>query len=108
MSSLLKDARHIQAQFIQSKKQREPEDLARSFAKLIMEDKISAAIKMLDKEASTGILPLTNDVLQQLQEKHPDASPVEPNTLLHGPINAIPESFFENIDETTVFKASLD
>ena len=68
---LLKEIRHIQKQFVKSKKACSSDDISRIFAKLIMEGKISAAMKFLDTESSSGVLTLSNDVIKELEEKHP-------------------------------------
>ena len=47
---LLKEVRYIQHKFKYSKKLKYPEEVGRSFAKYIMEGKISAALKLLDNE----------------------------------------------------------
>ena len=64
---LMKEVRHIQKKFISSKKPRRTEDISRIFAKLIMEGKISAALKFLEMETSKGILSLTDDILEKLK-----------------------------------------
>ena len=73
-----------------------------------MEGKISAALKFLDKESSSGVLTLSNDVTQELNEKHPKAAPVSDNSLLYGPIDYIPKCIFDSIDEMLVLKAALN
>ena len=73
-----------------------------------MEGKVSAALKLLDKESSTGVLNLTEEVLQDLEEKHPKPAPIEENTLLNGPIEKILDCYFDGIDEQTVMKAALN
>ena len=105
---LKKDIRKIQQSFIAAKKPRSADDIAKSFAKLIMHGKISAALKLLDKEGSTGVLNLTDSVMEELHQKHPSPAPIKENTLLQGPVDLVPECFFEHIDEQTVLKAALD
>jgi len=73
-----------------------------------MHGKISAALKLLDKEGSTGVLNLTDSVMEELHQKHPSPAPIKENTLLQGPVDLVPECFFEHIDEQTFLKAALD
>ena len=108
IDQLIREIRYIQKSFTSSKKQRSPDDISRSFSKLIMEGKVSAALKLLDKESSTGVLNLTEEVLQDLEEKHPKPAPIEENTLLNGPIEKILDCYFDGIDEQTVMKAALN
>ena len=61
---LLKEVRFIQGKFVNSKKARTVEDISKVFAKLVFQGKLSAAIKLLDSESSTGLLNLTPEVLE--------------------------------------------
>ena len=67
-----------------------------------MQGKISAALKFLDNESTSGVLSLTPDILAELEKKHPEAEPIADNALLYGPIEHIPSYFFDNINETTI------
>jgi hypothetical protein len=42
-----------------------------------MQGKLSAAIKFLDKESSSGLLDLSPEILEVLKEKHPPASEID-------------------------------
>jgi hypothetical protein len=108
LDELMKEIRHIQKSFTTSRKARPPEDVARSFSKLIMEGKVSAALKMLDRESTTGILNLSEEVLADLQSKHPPPEPIKENSLLEGPEEQILACFFDAIDEQTILKAALN
>ena len=68
---LMKEIRFIQDRFVNSKRARSVEDISRTFAKLVFQGKLTAAIKLLDKENSSGLLNLPDEVLAQLKEKHP-------------------------------------
>jgi hypothetical protein len=107
---LMQEVRKIQSAFKKSGgKQRKPEDTARTFAKLIMEGKISAAIKLLEQDGSSGgLLKLTDEVMEKLKEKHPEPADVEEHSLHAGPVHQVPDALFESIDEQTVLKAALN
>ena len=106
ISALMKECRHIQKKLISSKKQRTTEDIARIFAKLVMEGKLSAALKFLDSANSGGILGLSEKVINDLKSKHPPAEPVADNCLLFGPIEQVKPWFFASIDEQTILSAA--
>ena len=40
----------------------------------------------LNDDACEGVLPLTDDVMLQLRQKHPEAQEAKIGTLLHGPV----------------------
>ena len=50
LNMLMKEIRFIQDRFVNSKRTRSVEDISRTFAKLVFQGKLTAAIKLLDKE----------------------------------------------------------
>ena len=100
----MKEAKTIQRQFKASNKPRRQEDLAKTFAKLVMEGKVSSAMKLLDKANNAGLLDLNDEVITELKDKHPEPEPATDHNLLQGPINEVPSYFFNPIDEQTVMK----
>ena len=107
LDTLMKEIRHIQKNFVSSKKPRRTEDVSRIFAKLIMEGKISTALKFLETKTSKGILSLTDDILEELKEKHPHAATLQQHSLLSGPIGYIPPSIFHSINKDILYKAAF-
>ena len=55
-----------------------------------MQGKLSAAIKFLDKQASSGVLPLSREVISELKEKHSRAREATSGSLLFGPVFEMP------------------
>ena len=51
---------------------RSTDDIARVFSKLMFEGKVKAAIKFIEKNSDCGVLPATDEVIEQLKEKHPE------------------------------------
>ena len=103
---LLKEVLFIQGRFVNLKKARTVEDISKVFAKLAFQGKLSAAIKLLDSESSTGLLNLTPEVLEGLKEKHPEEADIADESLLYGPIDYIPPGVFDLIDEKMIFDAA--
>ena len=91
---------------IRQKKARAVEDIFKVFAKLVFQGKLSAAIKLLDSESSTGLLNLTPEVLEGLKGKHPEAADIADESLLYRPIDYIPPGAFDLIDEKMIFDAA--
>ena len=99
----IQEARSIQNRFRNSTiSRRTHEDSARSFAKLMWEGKVSAALKMLSKDYDNGMLKLDKKLLEELKLKHSASAKVKEDSLLHGLINNVPNSYFSDIDEITV------
>ena len=104
--ALIQESRFIQNRLSKTWKPRSSEDIARIFSKLIMEGKISSALKFLDKESSSGPMKCSDAVLEELKSKHPDGAAVQENSLLFGPVIDIPHFCFDSIDEKDIFNAA--
>ena len=106
LSLLLKEVRFFQGKFVNSKKPRKVEDISKAFSKLVLQGKLTAAMKLLDNESSSGLLDLSPDVLQGLQDKHPEAADITEESLLHGPIDYIPPNVYDLIDEESIYNSA--
>ena len=102
---LVREGRNIQ-QKITTSNQRSSEDKAKTFAKLMLQGKVNAALKLLSTDYNNGVHQINDDVINQLQQKHPIPRPIDDNILLHGPIDRILPSYFDSIDEGTISKAA--
>jgi hypothetical protein len=99
--------RFIQGKFKSLRKVRSVEDMSKTFAKLVMQGKITAAIKLLDKDSSSGLCNLSPEVIEELKQKRPIAAEVQKGTLLYGPLNYVPPNIFDLIDEQTIYNAAM-
>ena len=72
---LLNEGRTIQKR-LENSKMRTEADVSRIFAKLMMEGKVSAAIKFLSENNDSGVLPPDDGTIRELLAKHP--SPFNP------------------------------
>ena len=107
LNMLMKEIRFIQDRFVNSKRARSVEDISRTFAKLVFQGKLTAAIKLLDKENSSGLLNLSDEVLAQLKEKHPVPAEIEEECLLHGPVDLVPPGIFDLVNEQRIVDSAL-
>ena len=72
-----------------------------------MEGQINSALRYLSEDDSRGVLPLTDDVVRQLREKHPDAQRAKLGSLLFGPVEDITDSVYQGINGELVREAAL-
>ena len=79
----------------------------RYLAKLVMEGQINSAMRSLNDDISGGVLPLTDDVMLQLREKHPEAQRAKLKVLLRAPVQDIPDSLFLEINGEMIRDAAL-
>ena len=102
----MREVRFIQARLPKTASPK-PQDRARIFANLIMEGQIKWAMRFLDKDKYHRVLSLTEEIMNQLRQKHPEAQEATLGALLSGPIEPIPDTFFCKINEEMVRKAAL-
>ena len=75
VEGLLNEKRTIQKRLPQRQKPQTTEEKVKIFAKLVLEGKVNAAIRLLDDDSSSGVLPLSAEGIKTLRQKHPDAKP---------------------------------
>ena len=107
ISKLLRECRIIQRRIGKLKGSASP-DKTKVFAKLVLEGQINAALRFVSESSSGGVLPLTDDVMAQLKEKHPNPQPTKLGSLLFGPIDdELPETLYSEINGEMVRQAAL-
>ena len=102
---LLDECRAVQDRLAKSKSP--PQDNLKAFSRLILQGRVSAALRFIGTQ-QTGLLPVTDEVLQDLKSKHPAS--VEPvlESLIKGPLPKVlsQEVIFENIDGNLIYNCS--
>ena len=74
----------------------------------MLEGQINAALRFVSESSSGGVLPLTDDVMAQLKEKHPNPQPTKLGSLLFGSIDdEVPETLYSEINGEMVREAAL-
>ena len=68
---------------------------------------VNGALRLLTNNMSNGILPLSNETLQILSLKHPEAQQAHHKALLRGPKRQIHSIVYEDIDKDLVKKAAI-
>ena len=106
IDTLMNEGRIIQSRIGKGKKY-SPPNRAKIFAKLVMEGQISSVMRFLNDDISGGVLPLTDDVMLQLREKHPEPQPIKSKVLLRGAVQDIPDSLFLEINGEMVLDVAL-
>ena len=72
-----------------------------------MEGQIKAALRYLSENDSIGLQPLSDEVMEQLQEKHPEPQETRLGSLLFGLIEDIPDYLYHQIDGEMIREAAL-
>ena len=106
IKSLVNEGRTIQKRIINTNKKRSEPDVTRIFSKLMMEGKVSAAIKFLSENNDHGVLPASEETVNELMLKHPSPALIHADTLLEGPLNIPGKSYFDNINGDLIKQAA--
>ena len=77
------------------------------FAKLVLEGQINSTLQYLSEQDSGGILPPTDDVMIQLQDKHPSAQKAQLGSLVFGQIEDILHVIYHQINGKMIKEAAL-
>ena len=103
---LVKEGRIIQER-IRSSCQGVSKDYAEIFANLMIQGRVSTALKILTSDLCIGVHKINGDVTNALKQKHPTPLPVLENTLLNGSVSEVLSCYFENINEMVLKASSL-
>ena len=101
----MQEAITIQERLLETqRKSNTPEDILKRFAKLMLEGKVNPAIRLLEENSTGGVLTLTEDVIQNLRQKHPNGSPLSDTMTLQGPTKMINHVMFDEINTELIRK----
>ena len=70
LDALVRECRKIQSKLPSNSNNFFSGDLAKKFANLVLEVKINAAMRLLDTNYSSGLLSLSDKVIDELKMKH--------------------------------------
>ena len=84
-------------------------DLGKSFQNLMIKGNVNGALRLLSisNSNSNGILPLTEDTMEELRMKHPEANSLNDDLLLNGPMQLVNSVIFDAINEESILKACV-
>ena len=106
IESLQCEGLSIQKRILKTKRAKPP-DKAKIFAKLVMQGQINSPLRYLSDDDCGGVLPLTDDVMRQLREKHPEAQGAKLGSILFGPVEEVHDSLYQQIDGEMICVAAL-
>lgn len=94
-----------QAKLLTNLKGLNEEQLAKTFAKLVLEGKINTAKKLLDQQSNRGVFPPSQSTINELKRKHPDAREADPSLLIDDHPPFVDPVMFQT--ESTIANAAL-
>jgi hypothetical protein len=102
---LFRECKAIQAEL--TKTQRRQPNRAKIFAKLVLQGKLSAALRILTGDQDTSVLGPTESVIEQLRMLHPNPEDADITGLIRGVPPVIDPVVYQNIDGTSIYKAAM-
>ena len=107
IDKLLREGQMIQKRLDSNSRRVDPPNAANVFENLVMSGQINSALRYLSKNDGGGELPLSDDVMAQLTEKHPSPQEARLGSLLFGPVEDVPDSIYQQINGEMVRDAAL-
>ena len=104
---LLKEFKTIQNSLQTFSKPKTIGEISKRFAEMMHKGNVNGAIKLITNNIQNGILPLNNETLNVLRQKHPTASEASQDVLLPDIPEIVHPVKFENITADTVRKAAI-
>ena len=83
------------------------ESISKRFANYMLKGNVNAALRLLNEDFNTGVMPLTEETMQCLQSKHPTAQLMFHDVLLEDPIRKINQIIFNEIDAELIARSAL-
>ena len=108
IAGLLKKAQMHQDRLRKSTAQHTPQHAAKIFARLILQGKVKAALRMLSEGGSGGVAQSSPEILQKLIEKHPAAQNPDPDALLPGHFHPVPSSLFDALNGDVIQNVAMN
>ena len=108
-NELMIEARSIQKSLSQVPKSKHdtPEHIAKTFAKLMMQGKVHAALRLLDRQESLGVAKMSEEMMNDLRNLHPEAREAADEILMEGEVPFFDPVIFTNIDDRSIATAAL-
>ena len=80
--------------------------ISKRFQAQMEKGNVNAAIRIVTNNMGGGILPLNDETLSLLEQKHPEGREVNEDFILQGPISTVNPIVYDVIDESRVLKAA--
>ena len=97
----------IQSRLKESKIDSNEEGMLISFRHLMSIGKVNAAMKVLENSNGSGILPIDNDTIKMLDEKHPNAEGLKQEMILQGPVKHVDPIIYEELTPDLIKKTAF-
>ena len=110
LTKLIRQGKEIQKPLLQTDKPPpvSSDKVTKTFTRLMLQGKISSAVKWISNQScGVGVHKVTDAILKDLEDKHPDAREPSPDALLQGPVMDVEPVAFERINGNAIYRAAL-
>ena len=107
INALVFEAETIQNRMKTVNSARDISQISKQFVMMMEKGNVNGALKVLTNNMSNGILPLNDETLTLLKDKHPEAKPADEDILIQGEKHEVHPIIFDVIDEEMIKKAAL-
>ncbi len=105
---LMEEGKTIQKRLPKNKSnQNSEETLVKQFRNHMLKGNVNAALRLLSSNGNSGVLPINEDTIKQLHEKHPVGDAEHEEVMLCGPENFVHPVIFDEIDGELIQKISI-
>ena len=103
---LMNEAETLQSRLPKIEGKRDIASTSKRFQAQMEKGNINAAIRIVTNNMGGGILPLNDETLSLLEQKHPEGREVNEDFILQGPISTVNPIVYDVIDGSRVLKAA--
>ena len=103
---LLDESQTLQERLPKTSTKSDISAISKRFANHMKKGEINKAINVITNNMVNGILPLTDETIALLVEKHPKPKEACSEIMLHGPVKPINAIVFDAIDDEMVLRAA--
>ena len=107
LTDLMEEGKYIQSRLPEPTNRQNDEELVKAFRNHMTRGNVNAALRLLDKTNNKGILPINEETIRQLHEKHPVGEPIHEEMLLSGPIQHVHPVLFDDMNGELVRKVAM-
>ena len=107
LNELMEEGKCIQSRLPTIQRKQTDDELIKSFRNHMLRGNVNKALRLLDQTTNKGVLPITDDTIRQLHEKHPVGEPQHDEMLLNGPIQHVHPIIFDDINGELVQKVAM-
>lgn len=107
IEGLLNEAEALQSRLPQISERQDIETISKRFKNMMQKGNVNGAIKLLTNNMAGGVLPLNDDTIEILREKHPIGGDLNEDNALQGPYVTVNPIIYDVIDDSLVLRAAL-